>query len=290
MEQVTVHILRAFCDGTQGGNPAGVVLEGDNFDQVTKQQIASVVGLSETAFVCRSKVAAVRLEFFTPTRPIDHCGHATIASFSLLRLRRVMIEDSSSNETVDGIREIQYRGEQTLLEQSAPRFQEIGNSLRDRALKALGLSASHLIAPAMVGSTGGAFLLIPVRDSGLVKGATPWFDQIQHLSDELKIVGFYLFSPHAEVSGRDAGARMFAPRYGIREEAATGMAAGPAAAFLHTFLGVHKELIKIEQGRLMNPASPSLISVVLEKDGNAIAKVRVGGSAMIVGQKTLQFE
>lgn len=79
--QVQVRIVNAFVDGEQGGNPAGVVLQADALDARQKQAIAAQVGLSETAFVSSSQSAAFKLEFFTPTRQIAHCGRATVATF-----------------------------------------------------------------------------------------------------------------------------------------------------------------------------------------------------------------
>jgi PhzF family phenazine biosynthesis protein len=77
-------VVNAFVDNGRGGNPAGVVLNAERFSQAQKQAIAAKVGLSETAFVSPSRTADFKLEFFTPTRQIPHCGHATIATFSSL--------------------------------------------------------------------------------------------------------------------------------------------------------------------------------------------------------------
>ena len=82
--QFTVNVVNAFIDNGVGGNPAGVVLDADGLDRDTKQQIAAQAGLSETAFVSASDTAVFKLEFFTPTRQIAHCGHATVATFSYL--------------------------------------------------------------------------------------------------------------------------------------------------------------------------------------------------------------
>ena len=78
------------------------------------------------------------------------------------------------------------------------------------------------------------------------------------------MIGFYVYSAQTNVSGRDAGARMFAPRYGIPEESATGMAAGPLACYLYDVLGVRKDTFVIEQGHLMPTPSPSVITVKLD--------------------------
>ena len=78
-------IVYAFTEGGGGGNPAGVVVDADGLGPAARLRIAARVGLSETAFVSASATETVRLEFFTPTRQIAHCGHATIATFALLR-------------------------------------------------------------------------------------------------------------------------------------------------------------------------------------------------------------
>src|SRR5687767_10829717 len=83
-KKIEVQILNAFVDNNTGGNPAGVVLNADNLTNDQKLKIAANIGLSETAFVSKSDIASFKLDFFTPTRQIAHCGHATIATFSYL--------------------------------------------------------------------------------------------------------------------------------------------------------------------------------------------------------------
>jgi PhzF family phenazine biosynthesis protein len=95
-----VRVVNAFVDGERGGNPAGVVLQADALSAAQKQAIAAQVGLSETAFVSCSQSAAFKLEFFTPTRQIAHCGHATVAAFSLLRQLGLVGEGWSNKETI----------------------------------------------------------------------------------------------------------------------------------------------------------------------------------------------
>ena len=78
-----VYRVNAFTDGASGGNPASVVLDADGLDVSAKPGVARRVGLSEAACVSRSETQTIRLEFFTPTRQIAHCGHATIATLAL---------------------------------------------------------------------------------------------------------------------------------------------------------------------------------------------------------------
>jgi len=73
---IKIQIVNAFTDNGVGGNPAGVVLDADQLNSQQKLSIASKIGLSETSFVSSSNSAAYKLEFFTPTRQIAHCGHS----------------------------------------------------------------------------------------------------------------------------------------------------------------------------------------------------------------------
>jgi len=104
MPDVAVQVVNAFVDNGRGGNPAGVVLNAERFSQAQKQAIAAKVGLSETAFVSPSRTADFKLEFFTPTRQIPHCGHATIATFSYLVQLGLLDGARSSKEMLDGNR------------------------------------------------------------------------------------------------------------------------------------------------------------------------------------------
>ncbi|NVK17125.1 MAG: PhzF family phenazine biosynthesis protein [Methylocystaceae bacterium] len=55
---------------------------------------------------------------------------------------------------------------------------------------------------------------------------------ISKVSETYDLIGYYVFVMTEDKTGIDAAARMFAPRYGITEEAVTGMAAGPLACVI----------------------------------------------------------
>jgi PhzF family phenazine biosynthesis protein len=106
------------------------------------------------------------------------------------------------------------------------------------------------------------------------------------ISDKHDLIGFYVFTTETKVGGRDAGTRMFAPRYGIAEEAATGMAAGPLACFLHDRLHLPKETFVIEQGNLMAQPSSSVITVNLTVEDGTIVSLMAGGGGKFTRQTT----
>lgn len=112
---------------------------------------------------------------------------------------------------------------------------------------------------------------------------------ISAISDEYDLIGYYVFCPEAVKAGRDAGARMFAPRYGIDEEAATGMAAGPLACYLRDKLKIQKHQFLIEQGYFMSPASPSVIDVKLQAEQGSIISLMAGGKAAVSETRQLEI-
>lgn len=126
-------------------------------------------------------------------------------------------------------------------------------------------------------NTGNSFLLVPLKDAASVSSVQPDQALVRAVSDQYDLIGYYVFTTETTLTGRHAAARMFAPRYGINEESATGMAAGPLACYLYDHLGIKEEAIVIEQGRLMQPPSPSVINVNLRLDGGLITSLMAGG-------------
>lgn len=78
-----IYQVDAFSDVPFKGNPAGVMIVGQDFDPALMQQIAMEMNLSETAFVIPEE-AYFRIRYFTPTDEVPLCGHATLASSHVL--------------------------------------------------------------------------------------------------------------------------------------------------------------------------------------------------------------
>ncbi len=269
-----------------------MVLDADALTPAQKLSIARQVGLSETAFVSASQKATLRLEFFTPARQIAHCGHATIATFSLLRQQGVLGDGRFTKETVDGNRDILLDGDVAFMEQTAPTYTRIdpASDLGARIASSLGLLPgleAGGVGPHVV-STGNAFLLVALPDASALADLRPRQDPVQAISDELDLIGVYAFTTETQRPGRHASARMFAPRFGIPEESGTGMAAGPLACLLHDVLGVQDRELLIEQGWLMQPPSPSLIRVVLQREDGRITRLMAGGTGRISRSMVLE--
>ena len=283
---ITLHVLSAFADGEAGGNPAGVVLDAGNLGEARMQAIATEAAMSETAFVSPLADGGFRLDFFTPSRRIADCGHATVAAFSLLyNLGRLGVGETFK-EVVDGRRKVVVDPDGAIfMEMRGPRFETVDGwdrVTREDVLAALGLDQDRLDprVPPVLADAGGPFLTIAVRDPADLTAIRPDQEAILRISEQLDLTGFYAYALDP-APDRAATARMFAPRYGIPEESATGMAAGALGAVLHDFAGRDTTVLLIEQGRHMTPPSPSLLEVRLDLAGGCATRVITGGRAVI---------
>ncbi|PVY39062.1 PhzF family phenazine biosynthesis protein [Pontibacter virosus] len=284
-----LYLVKAFTEQPNGGNTAGVVLFADRLSRERRQKIAAMLGLSETAFVSASEVGDVKVEFYTPLKQIPHCGHATVAAFSLLWQKGLLLNGSAVKESIEGPRQISFEEGKVYQAQLPPQY---------TTMEAAGINP-HLIATALglpegfvfptvplIASTGVPFLLVPVPDERTLHHLQPDQELVRAISDKVGLVGFYAFTTATPAA--DASARMFAPSYGIPEESATGMAAGPLACYLHDHLQQYKANFLIHQGYLMRHPSPSQIEVVLQLDGEGhIMGLRAGGSGLVIRKMEL---
>ncbi len=290
IQTIEVQILNAFVDNNSGGNPAGVVLDADNLSTYQKLNIAKAVGLSETAFVSSSDTADFKLDFFTPNKQIAHCGHATIATFSYLSQLGKISNPITSKETIDGNRKVNVSNGLAFMEQKAPSYTDISNR-KQEILASLSLNEKDLLenAPLSLVNTGNSFFIIPVANAQILKNIQPNADLINQLSEEFDLIGYYVFTLDVDEKDRDVTTRMFAPRYGIEEEAGTGMAAGPLACYLYDKLEMKQSRFMIQQGKFMNPASVSLIIAELDLVNDKITGLMAGGKGIAVSKKIIHL-
>ncbi len=84
----------AFTTALFKGNPAAVIVQDAWLDDHLMQNIALENNLSETAFVKVLDAENYEIRWFTPTKEVDFCGHATLASSF------VLFKDFSSAKTI----------------------------------------------------------------------------------------------------------------------------------------------------------------------------------------------
>jgi len=268
--------LRAFPKTSNGGNKAGVFINGYNLTETDMQTIAKRVNYSETAFVLKSDLADFKVRFFTPNSEVDLCGHATIATFNLLRDLKIISPGIYTQETKAGILKLDVRNDFVFMEQPEPKYYDlVDNDLIRRCFKKIDFD--ERFKPQIV-STGIKELFIAVKSIEELNALTPDFGAISTLVRTYSAIGI-----HAFALGEDADAygRNFAPVVGINEESATGTSNGALACYLYKYWKKKNNYV-LRQGYSMN--QPSEIIVNLEIENESVKKVHVGGSAIIINQ------
>jgi PhzF family phenazine biosynthesis protein len=274
---MSLYKLTSFPKTEFGGNEAGVYLNADNLTKKEMLAISKEVNFSETAFVMKSNKADFRVRFFTPLHEVDLCGHATIATFNLLRDLKVIEEGIYTQETKVGILEVIIKKNEVFMGQPLPQFYEI---LKHNELSTC-FSNHHFVnenLPIQVVSTGMKEIFLPVKDVETLNKLKPNFEEIIEFSIKHNVIGIHAFALSDEV---DAYGRNFAPIVGINEESATGTSNGALGCYLHKYV-VKKDKYVLRQGYSMN--LPSEIITDLECQDNGITKVFVGGTARIINE------
>jgi PhzF family phenazine biosynthesis protein len=288
MDKIEVFLVNAFTKDGGGGNPAGVVLNGGRLNDEDKLHIAQIIGYSETAFVSRDVEVDFEVSFFTTTGEVDFCGHATLATFSVLHQKGFIADGQYRQRTKAGVLPVSVNalGEVTM-DQALPTFGRIFSNSEMSGLTRLEEQALESISfPAQVVSTGLPDLIIQVPKGYLDKLNIDEAKLIE-FSKEYELVGAHVFelSEDTEVT---ASCRNFAPLFGISEESATGSASGALACYLDKYLALeHSRSFVFEQGRAMGSLSQIFASV--ESNEHGVQRVKVSGVANVMGSKIVSL-
>jgi len=294
-----VYQVDAFTKEKFLGNPAGVVLSADGLTEPQMQAIARELNNSETAFIFSASDGThdVRVRFFTPTREVPICGHATVSAHYVRAVEenlpdcRVLQKTGAGILPVDILREGgDYRIVMTQgkIEIGEP-FPE---SLRRRLAEALGIGAEDLRedCPVVIASTGHSKVMVGIKDLALLHALRPDMAALADLSGEIGSNGFYVFTLHPGETPLVHG-RMFAPAIGISEDPVTGNANGPLGAYLARlgFAGVTDGEFSFEavQGEAIGRAGRMQVSVRV-MDGEPV-EVKIAGDAVISFSTTLEL-
>jgi PhzF family phenazine biosynthesis protein len=272
MKSITVYHYDAFSKEPDKGNPAGVVLNGDELTDAEMQEIAFKVGFNETAFPIKSDVADLRIRFFTPGHEMNLCGHATMATVYALKSKGLLGDKTELTiETNAGILPIKINSSVDseiliTMKQASPQFKEFTGSKEDLA-NSIGLKESDLHAelPILYGSTGTWTLLIPIKQLDAFQKMEPNNKQFPEILKEMPKSSVHPFCLETYDSNADMHARHFSSPYsGTIEDAVTGTASGVMGAFYAKYIKNNfKEPLNliVEQGH------------EIEKDGRVVVQV-----------------
>jgi len=274
-----IYRVNAFTEVPHGGNPAGVVLKADLLNVNKMLDIAKDVGYSETAFVSDSNLADFKIRYFTPSDEVDLCGHATIATFTVLFNEDIVGKGIYTIETKAGVLPVQVKEDGTILmTQLTPTYYETVDI--ESIASSLGLKANELVEPAQVFSTGLKDIMVHVKTKESLQAIQPDFEMITQISKSYKSTGYHVFTLDSKYTAR---CRNFAPLYAIDEESATGTASGAVSGYI-----LHHKLIDIEEGinhliyeQGLEMQKPSMIHGFITIKDQLVTEVVIGGKGKI---------
>jgi len=294
--RLTLFQIDAFTTAPFTGNPAAVVLEGEGLDETTMQAIAREMNLSETAFLSSPSVPAAhyRLRWFTPTREVTFCGHATIATchalFEAARLSPALLPTRIVFETLGGLLPVSVEmhegwGIRAWIEPALPKIEPFSGPLAP-LLDALGLGSDTLLPSVPVVTTSERDLLLPVRTLEVVRRLAPESTRLAAIAEAHRLRGICVTTFETLEPGSACHSRFFAPHYGIPEDPVTGSvhASLPLllweAGRLPRTDGVHR--IQAEQGDELGRPGRLLLDITVA--AGAPTAIRVGGQAVTVAR------
>ena len=283
------------------GNPLAVFPRATGLSKDEMEAIAREMNLSETTFVfpASNPEAHYRNRIFTPRGEIPFAGHPSLGTAYVAALEGLVPKPEGASVVyqeleigvlplellVEGgtvVKVVMTQGE-PILGRRLQGFEALARALgvrpRDIGVKGLG---------PQLASTGIPSLQVPLRSLELVRGLDPDMKLLGKVLDRLgPHTVCYAFALEAEAKDAHVHARAFAPQESIREDPATGSAAGACGLYLAANGRLPAPSFVIEQG--VEARHRSRIEVSVELAGRKVQVVRVGGHVTPVIRGSLRL-
>ncbi len=273
--------IAAFADGSNGGNPAGVMIADDLPGDAEMRNIAAEVGYSETAFAMPVD-GGWRVRYFSPESEVPFCGHATIALGAALTRRHgervfplilneaeITVEGFGRDETVS-----------SALQSPPTRSEPMPDALLSEVLELFGYSCDDLnsdLPPAR--AHGGAdHLVLTLKNRELLAALRYDLDKGRDLMKREGLITI-LFA-YAETPRLFHTRNPFASG-GVYEDPATGAASAAFAGYLRDIGWPHDGAIEIIQGEDMDMRS-CIRADIPPTPGSSI---RISGATRIIADE-----
>jgi len=268
------------------------------------QAITREMAYSESTFVFPPERpdTDVRVRIFTPAKELPMAGHPTVGTAFALAHDGVIPAGQPSIVFGLGVGPVPVTlrwaddglafAEMTQLR---PTFGPPIAAL-DVVAEALGVAEGDIRStgvPVQEVSCGIPFLMVPLASRAAVDAAALDRGGLVRLCRALGVAQVEVFLFSTEPAGDDTTAysRMFAPGMGVAEDPATGAASGP----LGSYLVKHRLVAPAEADRIVSlqgvkMGRPSRIHIAIEGTPDDITRVRVGGSAVMVGEGSVDCQ
>ncbi|MCK1989831.1 PhzF family phenazine biosynthesis protein [Lysinibacillus fusiformis] len=289
-KKIEFFYVDAFTTETFGGNPAGVIPNAENLTDEDMQKIANELNLSETAFLLPTSNADAnyKIRYFTPTKEVDFCGHATLGTAWLMATKYNWIDKDDkivfeSNIGLIPVKWLMENNELTRVSMTQVRPQVKSIDISPVVVANLvGIHETEIDDryPIKIANTGVPHLMVPVKTRQAIDQAEPNLNELKKMNNDFNISTTHLFT--FDTNGQfDIYTRDFCPNIGIDEDPVTGAANGALGGYLYLeniLAQQERHQLMIGQGHTIN--RPGILYVTITPDGES-AIIEVAGAAVV---------
>jgi PhzF family phenazine biosynthesis protein len=320
MRNLVVKQVDAFTTHPFGGNPAGIITNGDGLHSDEMMKIAAEMNLSETAIVTmpESLDTDFRVRFFTPSEEVDLSGHVLIAAtWALLEDGRIQVHNGVTTVNM-GTNAGRIAVDLTFYSTDSPETGSDRVALRNglacgelhrimmhQTIKdhspasipvaeiagILGIDPSEISGtglPMEIISTGLDQLMVPVKSKETILDLNPDLIKLGLSNKKNGIHTNHIFSTDTFSEDCASYSRHFAPAVGMWEDPGTGTAAAGLGNYLLRHGIVTSGEMIMEQGN----DSSNLARILVEVDESTLheGSTRIGGLAATSISREISLE
>lgn len=298
-------LIDVFTDRPFGGSRLYLFPDGERVPGHLMQKLAMELGAGETAFIMPSAGdgnGRFRLRVFTPSAEIPFGGHSVLgATFALDHLGRREVGDDGEVgpflwELESGCYGVTTRREGDVLtyslQQDDPVF--MGQYFhRNKVARTLGIAEDEIAItglPCEVISTGLPIHIVPLGSLDAMSAISLRRRDADTIASDLGFGDLFVFTCETVNSEATVHCRMFAPHFGIPEDAASGAATGALMAYLVKHrLVKHNPRVRIISEQGLELGRPSRIIADAEIRGGQAHGIHIGGQCVLVGGGSIRM-
>jgi trans-2,3-dihydro-3-hydroxyanthranilate isomerase len=299
--QIPFITVDVFTDRKFGGNPLAVVPDAAALTGAQMEAIATEFNLAESTFVLPpqnpSHTAQVRI--FTPRAELPFAGHPNLGTAYVLakeseRQGRAVSDPMIFEEKAGLVRlSLIKEGAAVVGARLAPpQLLARGADIKaDTVAAACSLAVSDIETAnhsPCIASCGIPFALAELKTRPALAAAQPRAELFTKELQADRVTGALLYVKERS-GGFDLEVRMFAPLYGIPEDAASGSANVALAALLASLRPEGDLKLHLRIGQGIDMGRPSLLEASAEKENGKITALSIGGRCVPMMHGTLSL-
>lgn len=300
MKQLTVYQIDSFTKEKFKGNPAGVVVNADGLTESQMLAIARELNNSETAFLFSPDNSCCngQIRYFTPTREVPTCGHATIAAMYARALEENLGSCVLKYKTQIGILPFEIirnnKDYQVIMTQGKFELSPtLDAEITGKIVAALGLTDKDIDrrCPIQIASTGHSKVMIGIKSRETLNHLIPNFNDLAELSKVINCNGYFVFTFDSDNEKILTHGRMFAPAIGINEDPVTGNANGPLGGYLiaNKLAKTNNSVFEFNGMQGKQIGRPGIIAVKVTAIDDDHLSIQIKGDATVAFKTTIEI-